>query len=74
MPWPAPCQQLIAAGGQPECVSACTGKALHFGDLDDPDSEVSRLVAAAGDKAHTLPNVGNDPSGVYILDKQKWRL
>jgi Fe-S-cluster-containing dehydrogenase component len=68
------CEQLILSGGQPECVSACTGKALHFGDLDDPNSEVSKLAAAAGTKAHTLPDVGNKPSGVYVLDKQKWRL
>jgi len=68
------CEQLVSAGGVPECVSACTGKALHFGDLDDPESEVSKLVAAAGEKAHTLPDVGNDPAAVYILDKMKWRL
>lgn len=68
------CEQLIAAGGQPECVSACTGGALHFGDLDDASSEVSKLVAEAGDRAHTLPDVGNGPTNIYVLDKQKWRL
>jgi Fe-S-cluster-containing dehydrogenase component len=68
------CEQLISSGGQPECVSACTGRALHFGNLDDPNSEVSKMAATAGTKAHTLPDVGNKPAGIYILDKQKWRL
>jgi tetrathionate reductase subunit B len=44
------CVHRIDRGGQPACVEACT-KAGHgamvFGDLNDPDSEISRRVRAA---------------------------
>ncbi|MBM6998549.1 4Fe-4S dicluster domain-containing protein [bacterium] len=67
------CKQLIDKGEKPECVVACTGNALHFGDLDDPDSDVSKLVAQAGDHAYHLQDSGNGPASVYILDKFTWR-
>ncbi len=67
------CKELIDEGELPECVAACTGSALHFGDIDDPESEVSKLVAQAGDLAHTLVDTGNRPANIYILDKMTWR-
>ena len=47
------CVQRVDRGEQPACVEACnaTGRqALFFGDLNDPQSEISRRMRAAGAK------------------------
>jgi Fe-S-cluster-containing dehydrogenase component len=41
-------------------VAVCPTRCMHFGDLDDPNSEVSRLLASR--KSHTLlPAAGTGP-------------
>jgi len=39
------CQPRVDAGLEPACVQTCVGGALKFGDANDPNSEVSRLLA-----------------------------
>lgn len=38
------CTQRIDAGVLPACVTTCTGQAMHFGDVIDPESLVSQLL------------------------------
>ena len=55
----------------PACVRTCCTGALHFGDLDDPDSDASRAMASANaqDLHHLTDRDGLGPSTVYILDR-----
>jgi molybdopterin-containing oxidoreductase family iron-sulfur binding subunit len=38
------CVHRIDVGGKPACSEACPNQAIVFGDLNDPDSEISRKV------------------------------
>lgn len=64
------CQHLTANGkGEPACVHNCPGGARFYGDLDDPDSDVSRELAKYGPECiHHLPAPeGEAPLTKYIL-------
>lgn len=50
----------------PACVNICPTKARYFGDLDDPDSEISRLIREK--RAVPLhPEQDTGPSVYYVI-------
>lgn len=60
-------------GELPACVKNCSGGALHVGDINDPESEVSKLLKEAGEEnVYTLRDFGNGPTVRYILRHAKW--
>ena len=62
------CAHLLDKGWkEPRCVEACPTKALVFGDVNDPNSEISKIIAAAKGKLEVLhPEYGLMPNVKYI--------
>ncbi|MCR5785531.1 MAG: 4Fe-4S dicluster domain-containing protein [Eubacterium sp.] len=68
------CYKRRAEGKRSYCEDICPGECLHIGDINDPDSEVSRMVKEAGDKAFRLPDKdGVEPNIIYILKNDEWQ-
>jgi len=59
------CVERIENGLQPACVQTCPTRALVYGDLNDPQSELCKLVR---ERSHFQPRaeLGTDPSLYYL--------
>ncbi len=59
------CQHRVEQGLVPSCVNACMGDARIFGDLNDPDSEISRRTAS-NHVSVLRRGMGTEPNVFYI--------
>lgn len=59
------CLHRVSKGLEPACVEACPSRARIFGDLNDPNSEISRQI-----NSHPVtvlrPSMGTEPNVYYI--------
>jgi molybdopterin-containing oxidoreductase family iron-sulfur binding subunit len=60
------CEERLAKGLMPSCVEACPEKALVFGDLEDPESEVRKLLGEHF-ALRRKPELGTKPEVYYIV-------
>jgi Fe-S-cluster-containing dehydrogenase component len=59
------CLHRIESGKPPRCVQACPSECMHFGDLSDPGSEISKLIRSAHAEVFH-PEWGTQPNIYYI--------
>lgn len=65
------CVHRVELGKEPACVEACPARALIFGDLEDPDSPIGKMVRRSGP---LLPHKGLKPRVTYITEGNMLKL
>jgi Fe-S-cluster-containing dehydrogenase component len=60
------CHHRVEKGQSPACVSVCPTKCMYFGDLDDPNSDVSNLLKNRKHKT-LAPEAGTKPHVYYLI-------
>ncbi len=64
------CHHRVENGLLPACVDTCITTARVFGDTNDPDSDISKLLASCGGGEALMDDMGMNPRVRYIgLDK-----
>ena len=59
------CLHRLSEGIKPACISACPTSALIFGNLNDPNSEVSKVLAEFPTQT-IKPEMNTEPQVFYI--------
>ncbi|MEW5983668.1 MAG: 4Fe-4S dicluster domain-containing protein [Acidobacteriota bacterium] len=60
------CDHRVREGKDPACVSVCPTHCFTFGDLDDPNSEISRTLVSRS--AHPLLAAAGTKPRIFYLD------
>ena len=60
------CWHRLAEGEEPRCINLCPERARTWGDFDDPNSEVSKLIRER-EYTQLLPEQGTRPSVYYLV-------
>jgi len=60
------CEERLSRGEPPACVASCPEKALTFGNIDDPASEVRRLLRERY-AIRRKPGLGTGPQVHYLV-------
>lgn len=59
------CIHRVEAGDEPACVAVCPAHCMTFGDLDDPNSEISLLMVSRNHHS-LIPEAGTNPQIFYL--------
>ncbi len=60
------CEHRLAAGMLPECATTCIGRATYFGDANDPDAMVAKLLGSSN-VMRLKEEMGTSPRVYYLL-------
>ncbi len=66
------CASRLETGREPACVETCITSCRHFGDLEDPDSDV--VMHLAGARQLESPDAKLGPNVRYLAGDRQWRL
>lgn len=64
------CSHRVMSGKKPACVETCVGSSRLFGDLNDPNDEVAKIVAS-GTAVPLMAHLGTKPNVYYISDVER---
>lgn len=60
------CHHRVTEGQDPACVSVCPTRAFTFGDLEDENSEISKVLRTRKNKT-LIPEAGTKPQIYYLV-------